>query len=591
MKKFNFESLWGVLSIQILDILCSALISWLFMNIITGSFAHSDDINHTSDVSIPASVLIFAVLFAASVILTIGFRFYYRVAVSFALIFTAAAYSCAERNSLLSVGLAGLILLLLYAGRGTIWQRLWDKLRICGISPRHAAAAYIIFGVLLALFIGVVTVYRYLAFKTSTFDFGIFTQMFESMKNTGSMTTTVERNEAISHFDVHISPIYYLLLPFYCLFPSPITLQIAQAVIVAASLIPLYLLCRHFGLHPIAVILTGAAFIMYPALSGSCFYDIHENCFLTVLLLTLIWCVETGHNKSAVITALALWCVKEDAGIYTAFLGLYFFASGRHKKAGWLIFIWSCLAFVISTSLLSGSENEVMSQRFSNLVTSEDSDNLYGVIKTVWTHAAYLISECITEEKLLYLALMLLPFAPVIFSKKDPTSFILMGPMILLNVLPDYVYMHTINYQYNFGNTALLFYFFILAVKDKDSRDLLRDSSAAVAVCLVLFCGTKLYRAEVVSQYYDREEIYEEMAEALDSIPKDASVTASGFLTSHLYDHEELYPTTSKKDSDYLALDLTRDETDAEKSMLESGKYELWYMRENVIAIYKYTGD
>ena len=73
-----------------------------------------------------------------------------------------------------------------------------------------------------------------------TFDFGIFSQMFHQMRTTGLPVTTVERDGPLSHFAVHVSPIYYLLLPFYCIYPKPVTLQVLQAAVLASAVIPLW---------------------------------------------------------------------------------------------------------------------------------------------------------------------------------------------------------------------------------------------------------------------------------------------------------------------------------------------------------------
>lgn len=59
---------------------------------------------------------------------------------------------------------------------------------------------------------------RYYKLSTPAFDFGIFAQMFENMKDGLGPVTTVERNYELSHFAVHFSPAYYLMLPFYMLF-------------------------------------------------------------------------------------------------------------------------------------------------------------------------------------------------------------------------------------------------------------------------------------------------------------------------------------------------------------------------------------
>ncbi len=89
-------------------------------------------------------------------------------------------------------------------GRNTIKERdchhLWIMAGLCGIFLIFACAW---------------TVGRIFTFSTPTYDFGIFSQMFYYMKETGMPLTTVERDGLLSHFNVHMSPIYYLLLPFY----------------------------------------------------------------------------------------------------------------------------------------------------------------------------------------------------------------------------------------------------------------------------------------------------------------------------------------------------------------------------------------
>lgn len=63
------------------------------------------------------------------------------------------------------------------------------------------------------LFVSAWTVGRVRSFSTPTYDFGIFSQMFFYLKESGLPMTTVERDGPLSHFAVHVSPIYYLMLP------------------------------------------------------------------------------------------------------------------------------------------------------------------------------------------------------------------------------------------------------------------------------------------------------------------------------------------------------------------------------------------
>ena len=146
-------------------------------------------------------------------------------------------------------------------------------------------AVAIICGVFGGFVIGAVTCYRHLRFAAPNFDFGLFVNMFHNMKKIGLPLSTAERDVLMSHFAVHLSPIYYLLLPFYMVFPSPLTLQIGQAVVLASDVVPVVLLCKSFKLSGKSTMLVAFIYSLYPAVSVWCFFYIHENCFLAPLLL------------------------------------------------------------------------------------------------------------------------------------------------------------------------------------------------------------------------------------------------------------------------------------------------------------------
>ena len=162
--------------------------------------------------------------------------------------------------------------------------------------------------------------------------------------------------------------------------------------------------------------------------------------------------------------------------------------------------------------------------------------------------------------------------------------------MILLNLMPGYAYMHTINYQYNFGNTAMLFYF-LLAGTDRFSREeVTRFAASAAVCCLVMTMGLKGWRIEIVKEYLDSAREYRHLESVLNAIPKEASVSASTYFVAHLYDHAELYPISSGISSDYLAVDLSRDTGAVEEKLLETGQYEQIYREAGLVEIYRKVG-
>ena len=136
-----------------------------------------------------------------------------------------------------------------------------------------AAAAAILFFLFVSLW-GVCRVY---SFSTPSFDFGLFAQMFHSMKTTGLPMTTLERDGLLSHFAVHVSPIYYLMLPFYWLVPIPATLQVLQAAVLASAVIPLWKLAGHHGFNGWGRLLCCLLLLLYPAYAGGTGYELLEN--------------------------------------------------------------------------------------------------------------------------------------------------------------------------------------------------------------------------------------------------------------------------------------------------------------------------
>lgn len=181
------------------------------------------------------------------------------------------------------------------------------------------------------LHIGVLSrilVLRVQNFNTPNFDFGLFVQMFHYMDKTGLPLTTLERNTLLSHFQVHFSPIFYLLLPFYKLWPRPETLQILQILVAASALIPAFLIMRELRLPRGWQTALCALLLLHPGLSGSSLYDLHENCFLAPLILWLLWAALRCKWGAFSVFALLLLGVKEDAFIYLFSVGLWLLCGG-----------------------------------------------------------------------------------------------------------------------------------------------------------------------------------------------------------------------------------------------------------------------
>ena len=421
------------------------------------------------------------------------------------------------------------------------------------------------------LFVSVWTVCRVYSFSTPTFDFGIFSQMFYHMKESGLPVTTVERDGQLSHFAVHMSPVYYLLLPFYVLAPAPATLQVLQTAVITSSVIPLWKLGKIHGLSGAQRMLVCTVLLLYPAFSGGTSYDIHENCFLTPLILWLFYGIDRKNAVTTAAAALLTLTVKEDAAVYVAVIALWLIVKTllRWSKEDWkqlltgagmlaVALVW----FFLVTGYLAGEGDGVMTYRYDNFIY-DGSGSLVTVIKAVILSPMKAVYECVDTEKLQFLALTMLPLLGLPLMTRRYERYILLIPYLLVNLMSDYRYQHDVFFQYTFGSTACLLYLVVVnlaQLRGKWQRiGVLTAACVISAACFTAVIIPKALRYPV--RCIENQEQYESIRQVLQQIPEEASVTATTFYTTYLSQRDVLYDVrySSKAhllSTEYVVLDV-----------------------------------
>ena len=447
-------------------------------------------------------------------------------------------------------------------------------------------------GVAACAVLGTITCLRYKTFSSPNFDFGLFVNMFHNMKETGQPLVTSERDRLLSHFAVHISPVFYLLLPFYWLFPYPETLQIGQAVILLAGVIPVVLLCRHFRLSGKVSILVGLLYAFYPAISTSCFYDIHENCFLPFFLLWTFYFFEKKKYIPMYLSALCVLTVKEDAAIYLLLFAVFVLLSERDYLHGGILAVMAGAYFGLACHLLNTYGEGIMSGRYGNLIADQE-DGLLGAIKTALINPGFLLTQMFTTskggfEKLVYFLQMLLPLGFLPFCSKKPSRWLLLAPM-LINLLTRYVYQYDIGFQYHFAITAFLFYALIKNLPElalPTRRNLL---GIAASACCALYLMTVVPKLNTYTERWeDNKETYAQMEAILDTVPEDASVSCSTFLLAHIADRDVIYEVgyhKDKPDVDFVVLDARYSSYKTTMLTYLRHGYTVWAQHDGLIVI------
>ena len=579
-KLFSPMALRSVFSWE--RVICRIIAAWCTFAAITafgsGNFY---DISFAQDVTLGEvclSVLLLFVMYSAVNFVLVKFEtdsWFLMAAASVCVARWLIKYNNAANSTLftLAVIAAYLLFCVYFVNR--------NELLFSKIQPKNklVTGTVIVLGIASGAVIAVVTCLRYITFAAPNFDFGLFCNMFYHMKETGLPLVTSERDVLMSHFAVHLSPIYYLLLPFYFIFPTPLTLQIGQAVIIASGIIPVMLLCRHFKLSGKVTVAMSLIYALYPALSTGCFYDLHENCFLAPLLLWVFYFFEKEKYLPMYIFVFLVLMFKEDAAVYIILFALYVMLSRKKFIHGGIMAVGAAAYFVLALHILttlSGNYAELyadasakpaiagpMVNRFDNLMLDKD-EGLIGAVKTALVNPGYLLTQLFTTSdggwaKIVYVLEMFLPLGFLPFCTKKPSRWLLIVPA-LTNLLTYYKYQYDIGYQYHFGISAFLIYAAIVNLPDIKAPTRKTLITIAAAACCCFYVVSVI---PTVSSYVERwdkgKDTYRALEEMLDTIPEEESVCAPSMFVAHLANRDEIYAQNyhgNEADVDVVVLDI-----------------------------------
>ena len=398
------------------------------------------------------------------------------------------------------------------------------------------------------------TIMRYQGFGASTYDFGIFAQMFEYLAKVGRPLTTLERDGLLSHFAVHFSPIYYLLLPGYFLFRCPEYLLVIQAAFIFSGVYPIYLLAKQKKLNNVYILLIAFIYLLYPSLTAGGFFDFHENKFLTALLLWFGYFLETKQKIPMLIFMFLSLMVKEDAALYIMFIGLYkTFYDRKTIKKGLFIFLVGAMYFLFATSVIKLYGGEIMTDRFNNYF-SGGSSGFLGLIKTLMLNFGFMFTQILSVRKFEFLLWMLLPVFFIPFMNKKISNLLLLAPILIINLMPGYVYQYNPDFQYTYGIVALIFYAMIMNISNMNHKN--KTILLMLSFVSALYLDINLNYYKFVTYQIKNPEPHNQTRACLDLLPKNATITATTYLTPYLSKYETVYMYPSKHKTDYMVVDL-----------------------------------
>ena len=210
-------------------------------------------------------------------------------------------------------------------------------------------------------------------FRTSSYDLVIFDEAVRSYSHFLPGTSIIKglHNGFGPHFSElgdHWSPILAALAPLYWIYSGPQTLLVAQAVLFALAIPPLWVFTRRaFGggrrgeeggkKATAAAYLVSVAYALSWPIASALAFDFHEVAFAPLLIAIALERLQAGRLRTALIALAALLLVKEDMGLLVAGIGIYLAVARprvvrRQLLVGSLLIVGGLLDTVIATYVL-----------------------------------------------------------------------------------------------------------------------------------------------------------------------------------------------------------------------------------------------
>ncbi|MBI2039025.1 MAG: DUF2079 domain-containing protein [Candidatus Niyogibacteria bacterium] len=422
-----------------------------------------------------------------------------------------------------------------------------------------APSSKILLGVFIAAYIlvfGTLTLLRHADFQTQAWDMGIFQQTFWNTIHGRVMQNTIE--EIPNHLGIHMSPLLFLLVPGFALFPSPYYLLVIQTLALALGAIPAYLLALHILKNRRLALFFAGAYLLYPPLHWVNWFDFHEIAFFVPLALGGLYFLEQRRWGWAWIFLILAASTKEDAILAVAAIGFWLFVKKyplstvyppkgltfgfltKERIHGALLLTVMLGYFIIATKLIMPALGGglVRLDRYAEL-----GETSLAIVKNLLLHPSLLIQTVITVEKINYVFWLLASFAflPLAAGR----ALILAAPGFLENLLTAFKFQFSSFYQYD----AILIPALLVASLYGFDRLRVRwpkQEKVFASIFLIIVGGAFVLRSPIgplsfPTEFFRANPHRDAYRAMIREVPNEASVAAYTNLIPHLSNREHVY--------------------------------------------------
>jgi len=130
-------------------------------------------------------------------------------------------------------------------------------------------------------------------------------------------------------FGVHFSPIVFLLLPVYAVYPSSESLLVTQSFLLAFAALPLYMLSAKLLKSKGAGFAMVVVYLLYTPLQGANWFDFHPQAFIPILLFAAYYFATNRSWKLYFVNVILALMIEEHLVYIVFLLALYLLLKDR----------------------------------------------------------------------------------------------------------------------------------------------------------------------------------------------------------------------------------------------------------------------
>ena len=410
------------------------------------------------------------------------------------------------------------------------------------------------------LFVAAAAVH-FVAFRAGRADLGWMAQSVWSTAHGHFLESTTVAGRQMTRLGGHVDPFLALLVPAWWVWPSPLMLEVVQAIAVATGALPVFWLARKHLRSERAAVHFAFAYLLFPATQFNALTitsGFHAVSVAVPLILFAIWFLDEDRLVPFAVFALLAASTKEEIALAVGCLGIWYAVRKGRRLVGLTIFTLgtavTLINFLVVIPHFSPSGISPFAARYSDVGTTPG-----GIVHKAFTDPTAILHAVATGHKLFYVVLLLGPFLGLWL--RAPLLFLGAVPDLAINLLSSKSDQTVIAYHWTAGIVP-----FTVAASIFGAARLKRDPNrvslwALVTVsCLAVISPIYLTIARGdIAAALSASPARTAKAHAISLVPEDVPVSASNQLATYIPARRYMYVFPVVRRADWVVVDRNDD--------------------------------